>query len=294
MSLVKLKNPILKKIINVYQPKYKNGVAQGLGDYLRGCFCLYQICKMNSLEFDMDISHHPMACFFDLNNKEVYFNIKRDNISWYSDPNYIPTNSFTYKKNSFHFYNEFICHLNEIKEENYYLFCNSFPIFNYIHDLSREIILNKITPTIHLKNAIETMMNNLGLSKKKFSVVHIRCGDSYLLNDNSLKIELINKIKKILHPFLIQPKKKFLILSDNNKIKYCFKNYPSCVFCVKKITHLGENGNKEEDEIKNTLVDFFVMGNANLVISLSPYNWGSGFSQWCSVLHKIPFKQFRI
>jgi hypothetical protein len=35
MSLVKLKNPILKKLINVYQPRYKNIVAQGLGDYLR-------------------------------------------------------------------------------------------------------------------------------------------------------------------------------------------------------------------------------------------------------------------
>jgi hypothetical protein len=46
MSLVKLKNPILKKIINVYQPRYKNIVAQGLGDFLRGCFCLYQICKI--------------------------------------------------------------------------------------------------------------------------------------------------------------------------------------------------------------------------------------------------------
>jgi len=294
MSLVKLKNPILKKLINVYQPRYKNIVAQGLGDYLRGCFCLYQICKMHGLEFDMDISQHPMACFFELKKEDLVTNLDRENISWYSNPNYIPTSSFTYKKNSFHFHNEFISHLNGIKEENYYLFCNSFPVFNYIHDLSRETILNKISPTLYLKNEIETRMNNLGLLKKKFSVIHIRTGDNYLLNNFPLKVDFVTKIKRILHPFLIQPKKKFLLLSDNNKIKYIFKNYSSCVFCVKKITHLGESGDKEEDKIKNTLVDFFVMGNANFVISLSPYNWGSGFSQWCSILHKIPFKQFRI
>lgn len=294
-SLVKFNNPILKKIINVYQPNYKNLVAQGFGDFLRGCFCIYQICKIHGLEFDMDLSNHPMHKLLDTPPTEYnYSNIDRNNISWFPNPNYIPTSPTTFVKDSLHFHNEFIRHLNKIKERNYYLFCNSFPIFNFVQDIARTTISNKILPNPEVKKEIENMMYNLHLFRKNFSVIHIRTGDAYLLNKNTLNIELIQKIMNIVNPYINIKKKKYLILSDNNKIKYFFRNYPNCIFNVKSITHLGENGDKAEDKIKNTLIDFYVMGQSNYIISLSPYNWGSGFSHWCSVLYKIPYKSFMI
>jgi len=50
----KFENTELKKIVNLYQKKYINGKAQGLGDYLRGCYCLFQVSQILGLEFDMD------------------------------------------------------------------------------------------------------------------------------------------------------------------------------------------------------------------------------------------------
>jgi hypothetical protein len=290
MTLVKFKNNILKKIINVYQPNYKNVIAQGFGDYLRGCFCLYQICKMYSLEFDMDLSNHPMSNFLDLKNTNIYNNIDRNNISWFSDPNYIPIHSKIFIKDSFKFHNKFISHLNSIKQENYYLFCNSFPIFNYIHDNARKEIMNKITPNLELKINMNDILSQNGLVKKQFSVIHIRTGDDYLLKNNSLNMNYIRKIIRHIEPF-IRVNKKYLIISDNNYIKHFFKRYKNCIFYIKPITHLGENGDKEKYKIKNTLIDFYIMGESNYIISISPYTWGSGFSQWCSVIHKIPYKK---
>ena len=52
-------NPKLKKIINTYHLKLKNSNTPGFGDYLRGCFCLYQVSKILGLEFDMDLKNIP-------------------------------------------------------------------------------------------------------------------------------------------------------------------------------------------------------------------------------------------
>lgn len=290
MTLVKFKNNILKKIINVYQPNYKNMVAQGFGDYLRGCFCIFQICKMYGLEFDMDLSNHPMSEFLIISNKDKYQHLDRQNISWYPNPNYKPTSPSKFIKDSLYFHNQFVTHLNNIKDSEYFLFCNSFPVFNQVQDIARNTIYDKILPNPDLKMEVDHTLVKLGLSKKNFSVIHIRTGDNYLLNNHSPDFNLIKKIMRITSPFLHLKEKKYLILSDCNKIKYLFRKYSNCIFTDSCITHLGENGDKDIEKIKSTLVDFFIMGNANYIISLSPYNWGSGFSHWCSVLHKIPYR----
>ena len=64
MSVVPYKNKILKKIVNVYQLKYKNGIAQGFGDFINGSFFLLQLCIKFNLEFDMDLSNHPISKYF--------------------------------------------------------------------------------------------------------------------------------------------------------------------------------------------------------------------------------------
>ena len=65
------RNHKLKKLVNVYQLHYKNGVAQGFGDYLRGCFCLLQISNMLGLQFDMDLKNHPMSKFLQENDTDI-------------------------------------------------------------------------------------------------------------------------------------------------------------------------------------------------------------------------------
>jgi len=296
-------NSFLKRIVNVYQLQYKNGCAQGLGDYIRGCFCLLQIAILLGIEFDMDIANHPMAKYIQgghedgdvVQKKELGFDYKE--ISRYENINYIPINSKSYRKNSEQFLYEFVNNMNLLKPsvENYYTFCNSFPVFEYYSPEARSFIRNKLRPNELLVPYIEERMKLLGLSFKQFGVIHIRSGDKYLLKNKNMNPLIMRKIMNIVSKYIQQPGKKYLLLSDNNQIKFALKRiFPQLIIHISSIVHLGEQADKSEAGLIDTLVDFYIMSNASRIISCSPYNWGSGFSQWCSILYNIPFYQFQV
>ena len=290
MGLInRFKNNNLHKIVNVYQPKYKNLVAQGFGDYLRGCVCLLQFCRKYNLEFDMDISNHPMSKFL-LNNSNKYNNINRNQIEWFSNPNYVPISNSLFRKDNIIFHNQLIKKINNVNSSDYYMFCNSFPMYNKIGYRGKEFIRNKIKPNEEMINYINKVMLNMKLIRKQYTVIHIRSGDDYLLKNQTPNKGYLNKIINICKNN-INPNNKYLILSDNNNIKHAFHKFPNCIFYIKDITHLGEHSDKSNEKIKNTLLDFYLMSQSNKIISLSPDNWGSGFSQWCSVIYNVSYKK---
>jgi hypothetical protein len=285
-------NKTLKRIINVYQLKYKNGVAQGLGDYIRGCFCLMQISAMLGLSFDMDLKNHPMSKY--LIQSESEHNINYAEVSRYENTNYVPINATTYSKNSIKFFIEFVNNLNSMGGKNTFpTFCHSFPIFD-VQDIGRKFILSKLLPNEMMQNVIKERLIRLELISKRFAVIHIRSGDKYLLNNGTLNTFVVKKIVGMLSKNMKEGT-KYLILSDNNHIKFLLKKvFPQLVIQLTKITHLGESVNPDDDAVMETLLDFYLMSNAFQIISFSPYNWGSGFSQWCSVLYKIPYTQIQV
>jgi len=57
----KFTNKKLKKLVNVFQVNYLNGKSAGLGDFIRGSFCFMQLAQLLNLEFDIDISNHPIS-----------------------------------------------------------------------------------------------------------------------------------------------------------------------------------------------------------------------------------------
>jgi len=289
-------NNTLKRIVNVYQLKYKNGVAQGLGDYIRGCFCLMQICAMLGLSFDMDLKNHPMSKYLiqSESESESEHNINYAEVSRYENTNYVPINATTYSKNSIKFFIEFVNNLNSMRGKDiFFTFCHSFPIFD-VQDVGRKFILSKLLPNEIMQNAIKERLMRLELSPKRFAVIHIRSGDKYLLNNGNLNSFVVKKIIGILSKNMKEGT-KYLILSDNNQIKLLLKKvFPQVVTQFTKIAHLGESVNPQDNAIMETMLDFYLMSNAFQIISFSPYNWGSGFSQWCSVLYKIPYTQIQV
>jgi hypothetical protein len=286
-------NRNLKRIVNVYQLKYKNSLAQGLGDYIRGCFCLMQICAMLGLGFDMDLTNHPMSKYLIPEAKSQY-NINYAEISRYENTNYVPINATTYSKNSINFFIEFVNNLNGMGDtESFFTFCHSFPIFE-VQDVGRKFILSKLLPNEMMQSAVKERLTRLELISKRFAVIHIRSGDKYLLNNGTLNTFVVKKIIGILSKNMKEGT-KYLILSDNNQIKLLLKKvFPQVVTKLTKITHLGECVKPEDDAIMETLLDFYLMSNAFQIISFSPYNWGSGFSQWCGVLYKIPYTHIQV
>ncbi|MEI6627689.1 MAG: hypothetical protein WCL61_03775, partial [bacterium] len=73
-----------------------------------------------------------------------------------------------------------------------------------------------------------------------FSVIHIRSGDICLFGNTNLNQPMVIKLFNKLSVLLNNNNHKYLILSDNVKLKMLFKPYINCVFQIKPITHLGE------------------------------------------------------
>jgi len=291
-SLINVKVKV-NRLVNVYQLQYTNGQAQGLGDYLRGCFCLMQIATLLGIQFDMDMSNHPMSKYL-MNNKDRSTCIDYSKIAKYENINYIPINARTYKKNSSQFLNELVDHLNQQKPsvEHYYTFCNSFPIYDTFTENARSFVRHQLEPTEEMWNHVRERMTKLHIMDRPFSVIHIRSGDKYLLQHKTMSPIVVKKIAVPLKRKLV-PGTTVVLLSDSNQIKILLKRmYPQLIVQCSSILHLGEQD--DDNGTKETLSDFFLMSKATSIVSISPYNWGSGFSKWCSVVYGIPFEQFQV
>lgn len=281
-----LNNSRLKKVVNLFQKRYTNGNSMGFGDYIRGSLSLIQICQIHNLQFDMNYVNHPVSKFLTntTNNDDLVNSINYNGVSMFTDNNF-DRNDKTYHK-------RMIDLLNSVTTSHYYLFCNSFPIVDP-SPIQRRIVASKIQPNENLQEAIKTTMSELGLERDGYRVIHIRTGDRYLLNNARLDTNLINKVVSTINknvsrlsPF------KYLILSDNVELKKVLSTiYSSDKFVIqidKSITHLGEGAVKDDESVKNTLVDFFLLAQSNAIISMSPYLHESSFSKYCGILFGIP------
>lgn len=295
----KFTNKKLKKIVNVFQLDYLNGKSQGLGDFIRGSFCFMQLAQLLNLEFDIDISNHPISKFvifsspvegLDYNKVMIYdnhnYNIDPSTTKMYNEKSINITPSFM---------NKTINWLNSQDCEILGFFSNAHPFYYKHTEYGKNLINSKLQPNLLMESYIDNRLKELGLSKKNYGVIHIRSGDKYLLNQEEISNEFIDKIKNILNKFIVHDR-KYLILSDCNYLKNTLKTYPNFYISVNNIEHLGgESINKDNEEgIINTMIDYYMMSYSNAIMCLSVYGHISGFSKYCSVLNNIPFISFEI
>ena len=303
-----LNNEIIKnlKIINnVYQEKYENSNinSTGLGDFLRGCYFLLDFCKKNNFDFNI-IFNSCISKFLkystdsDLPEKNIENteNILK-NIKKFENKNIIEDNiqqdKILYPRLDKNINNDFIYYLNNTKiyNENIFIYCISFPN-NCISQENKDFIKKILEPVDDIKENIKFVLNNLNLTFKEYSVIHIRSGDDYLVKkskvfNNAYINKLIYEIQKCISENI---NNKYLIIADNNEIKLLLKNYfPFLKFFIKEITHFGEGTKLEEEKVKNTLIDFYLLSHSKSIFSFSTSSHGSGFSYWCAKTYDIPY-----
>jgi hypothetical protein len=292
MNLDPFTNTKLKKIVNVYQLEFINGKSPGIGDFLRGCFSFMQIAELLKLEFDFDISNHPISKYIenttnvkglDYKNIEIYYEYNRsktDKHNYEDTPININTN----------FLNTTINWLNSKDCEIFGFFSNAFPSFNKHTPEGINKLNTKLQPNMLMQRYIDKTLVELNLQKKGYGVIHIRTGDKYMVNDEKMNINFINYIKTIITSFVI-PGRKYLIISDSNQLKLHLKTYPNFYILIKNIEHLGGEAMKSHDTdgVMNTMLDYYLMSYSNAIISLSIYEHVSGFSKYCAILNNIPF-----
>lgn len=286
------------KIHHVYQETYKfNSNASGFGDFIRGCFFIIQFCSKFNFEYEI-IINHPISKYFkmfsskdyntDLNNNVQKFSITNLENCVYDEQNYIKNFKL---KNVF---NKFINYLYSLPVINNSVFSynNLFPYYT-INNQTRNSMRILFEPTSEINEKINKILFNLQLIKNNYCVLHIRSGDSYLIDNNKqftrsyIKI-ITNEINKII---CNNKNINILLISDNNTIKFQLnKIFPNIKLLIHDITHVGQGVELQEEKVRNTIIDFFLMSNSSFILSITCYPHGSGFSYWCSEIFGIPYK----
>lgn len=276
------------KIYNVYQPKYKNGNPTGFGDYLRGSLLLQQICGAFNIEFDMDLSNHPLSMFINTDPIDV----NRDEINRCITSNTLLSDGTPAPANIYEVYNKLQKLINPLTHPLLFIYCNGVPTKTPHDQQYYEFIKNKIKPNPIMEKIIEEEMNKLGLIKNKYIVIHIRVGDKCLIENQSINCNLASQIMMNVTNYRKTNKtKKCLIISDSVSLKQLFKSYYNCVFTQKQITHLGDTQilNANMNSVKNTMLDFYLMSQSSEICSFTSNNCCSAFSKWTSVIYDIPY-----
>jgi hypothetical protein len=181
---------------------------------------------------------------------------------------------------------------------NVFTFCNSFPR-NTIPEKNKEYMRKFLEPIDEIKILIKQTLDELNLMFKGYTVIHIRSGDSFLKNENntSFNTNYIYKLTQNIkfdiryitenNPSIVN---KYLLIADNNNVKNLLKEkFPAFKLIIKPITHFGEGVVLEDERVKNTLIDFYLMSFANYIMSYSAYEHGSGFSYWCAKTFDVPY-----
>jgi hypothetical protein len=290
MPLIQLTNKNIKKIVCVYQLQFVNMPSPGIGDFLRGCFFVMQLTKLLNLEFELDISNHPIAKYIENSGKNSAINY--DNIEFIEGHNRPP---HLWQDTNMHldinFANQIIDKINNHTDsDTYAFFTNSFPIFYNFLDSGREKMKSMLMPNTFMLDYINNTLNEMNLSRNTYATIHIRSGDQYLTNSEVMNVNFINKIKKHINK-LIVPNKKYLIISDSNILKMALKTYPNFYIKNRQIEHLGGESLKstKTNGVMNTLLDFYLMSYSNAIFAFSVYGHVTGFSKYCAVINKIPF-----
>jgi hypothetical protein len=290
MPLNQLTNKNIKKIVCVYQLQYINEKSEGFGDFLRGCFFTIQLATLLNIEFELDISNHPIAKYIENSDKNPLINY--DNLEWIIGHNRPP---HLWQDPNMHldidFANQIIDKLNNhLDSDTYAFFTNAFPIFTTFLDTGREKIRSLLIPNTFMQDYIDNTLNELNLTRNTYATIHIRSGDQYLTNSEAMDVNFINKIKIYINK-LIVPNKKYLIISDSNILKVALKSYPNFYIVNRKIQHLGGQFLKSEETtcVMNSLLDFYLMSYSNAIFAFSAYGHVTGFSKYCAVINKIPY-----
>ena len=291
-------NQSIKKIVNVYQHTYNNySLPIGFGDFLRGCLSLLQISKKFDIAYDIYIntSIHLYLKHFKHNE---FIQLIHSNINYYTNQNTNFSDSNLHGLQNYYNYNNYLdgfisfCNNTTIHDNTIYILTNAYPIQNVTND-ERQQIQHLLEPTDEITQYIDMTLNDIKISLKSYHIIHIRSGDDYLVHNHQMNVSVLNHISNIILSY-VNDNISYIIISDNNELNTYIAGLKSNIkTIINKKIHTGKEVSDTTD-IKNTLLDFYIMSMSTHILSFSVYGHGSSFSKWCAEIYNIPISSILI
>jgi hypothetical protein len=293
----------VKIMYNVYQSKYSKGEIHGtgFGDFIRGSYFLLEFCEKYNFEasiiFNNCISNFLIPVKYNFNVAQIQPLLENIDVfinNNFKDYNILEDQTILYPKLDLaRILSDFVEYIMKVPTYNghSFIYCIPYPIDD-ISEKSKLYMQKILEPTDKIKYIVHKLLNDNGLIFKCYSVFHIRSGDNYLNKDNKIFYQkYFERLKREIKNYLYScTSQNYLVIADNNEIKILLKQeFPQLKIILKVITHFGEGVGLEEEKVKNTLIDFYLMSFANKIISFSSYKHGSGFSFWCAKTFDVPY-----
>jgi hypothetical protein len=288
LKILQLTKPIIE---NVYQEKYKDGIASGLGDFIRGSYFLMQFCDNNNIPYNINLLNHPISQFLEIYiNKQplIYNNINKFGLTNHNPhilDNHIITNIYDHSIND-----NFIQYLSDqqVFTQKLYVYTISYPT-SKIDQNHKEYMRQILKPCFKVASAVDDLLLKLELVKKQFTIIHIRYGDDFLIKKHEeIKKSHLEMIQNILDK--LDRSQKYLLISDNTIIKNIIQSkHPFIKTHFNEISHTGEGLQLETNKLQNTMIDFYLFSHATKIIAFSVYKHGTGFSKWSAETYNVPY-----
>jgi hypothetical protein len=300
-NVADIKRRGIRVINNVYQPKYKFGIAStGLGDFIRGSYFILDFCFKYKFKPKI-IFNNCISKFLKIKTNGLNkINYLLNQILSFPNGNFMEfliTNDGTIlepTKDIRRIMYDYVEYLSLIPVHNHNVFgyCISYPM-RPVSDLAKRYMRSILEPSDEMKLIIHNILiNNFQFKYRDYTVIHIRSGDVYLNKNSSVfKKEYISKLLSYIDA-IVDREKNYLIISDNNEIKnFVLEKFTNINIktLFKEITHFGEGVVLEEEKVKNTMIDFYLLSLSSAIFSYSCYKHGSGFSYWCAQTYNIPY-----
>jgi hypothetical protein len=303
----------------------------GLGDFLRGCVYLQQQFCNDRVKLFIDFSQHPIGRWIqplDEQVKSIVFN--REDVTVNQPAASAAVREFPYyvSQQDPNGVRECI-RTNQALLTNHF---PSMPV-DISHEMKSHIRLF-LQPGRELRSAIDQRMQTYMLQPRSYAILSIRMGDQFLVTPSqrtpgegvyaspiTFSVEdmvVLDEIARLLHSSRMPVDKPIVLMSDCGADKLNivqahlfhwqqqqqgagrrFFNLHAC--SSSKVVHLAfadtahnNNNNNDAQQVRDTLIDFFIMANADFVLQLSSYSWCSGFAQWAATLHNVDIEFHQI
>ena len=287
-------------IENVYQEKYGEVNASGIGDFLRGSYYIMQFCDRFGFRCSINMSHHPLAEFLEVYQPSVKPPLEF--VSVFGKNNFFPLfladNVLSNKYNedvddNFIYFlsqqvNDHDQRNDQIEEGKLVTYVISYPK-TPVPQKYKAYMQKLLKPTDWFLNKIYRTLSDIGLQAKKYVVVHIRYGDKFLVeNQGRLYTKHVQIIENMIKQISLND--EIFLLADNDLIKGILTNIvPRIKTHYNSITHTGEGIKIEKEKLENTLTDFYFFAMSKEIMAFSVYSHGTGFSKWAAETFDVPY-----
>ena len=272
-------------LVQVYQTEYKNGQSKGLGDFLRGYGCLIQLSTVLGFDVAVDLRNHPLAKYLAHPASNPYVFPDYEATSVCPHINYVADAGWKVSRDT-EFVDKFTHWMSDLVSEQTAIipvFVTAYPLAEY-DSIIKERILRCVAPIPALQSEFERIS-----PPRPYAVMHVRTGDAVIIGKDCVHEKIRDAIRRVGETMDVGD----LLLADTRGLDDIAQSELGMHTTSTQPLHMGDSPKDELDiSCFGTLQDWWLLGRASNIISVSIYYWGSGYSTQSAVLHDIPLTQY--